>query len=495
MDIDFPHKLKLKHKIENVHPGVIIKGSDNEPIITVYGRGVYLQYRLISFDRVEETWKSNLTDDEERKIEDIIENNLSRLFAELKIRHYVKFTDDSPCYYDFDANQIYGAYGVRDKKGPIKGEPFKPSPSSKYFIDTLTQVPKANVNILDDIEYQEYQEKKIFGEGSLSTLWGYFTKLDSSIGSTFVKVSKGTYSYKGNEPIYQVGEEIGGTDTTLSKVFSCIAYRNIVATFDTENRRLNISLLGDVEAEDVLAFLGLDSDMLDSSSVNIERLVKDNYFDSTDGFEFLLDRYTNILEGVWSRLIRNIETNLLYTFRASSCYEETLNVPERESDLIPYPLVVHTVRWNNALKQACSYVKNIIQSTRAGVDFFMCCTAEVDADSVIGYVAALVLVSFSYCKTLTKNYRIMVARARYKNKLVDFIREKFKYSPPSGSDSGAIGFDELQTILQDLLAFQNRMLSEERYEDASEIGEIIDKLKLKNYDENSLLPPSNGRDH
>lgn len=479
---------RLKYRIEKANPGVFSPGSDNEPLITIYGPGIYLQYRLISFTEVEETYEGDLTDDEIAEIEDEIGEKLPKLLVEAKVRHYVKFVDDSPCYYDFHSEKLYGASGVREKKGPIKGEPFRPSANVRAFIEEMTEVPGAKTNAIDILERNQNRDD------SFATIWLNFLKLDASIRSTFLKVGHGICIYEGNAPTWQVGEEISATDITLAAIFSGITYRKIVATFDKESRKLNASLLDDIEPEGILAFLGLDGDVFDPSFVNIEKLITKNYYDSTDRIESLLDKYTSILEGVWNHLINNIETSLSYTFSASSYYEETLNIPMRDSDLIPYVIPVRTPRWNNALERACSSVKNIIQSTRVGVDYFMHCKKEVNADSVIGYIAALVLISFSYCKTPTNGEETREIKARYKKRLLNFIQEKFGYIPPSDSGDSLFDPKTLQMGLQRLLSLREQLLSDRQYAYASEIEKFFDDLKLGYNDENSLLPPSIGRE-
>ena len=91
--INLPHG--LRYKIEMKRSGIITPASDNEPGITIYGPGTHLQYRLISFTEVEETYKGSLTDDDKLAIEDEIGEKRPKLLAEAKIMHYVKFVDDS----------------------------------------------------------------------------------------------------------------------------------------------------------------------------------------------------------------------------------------------------------------------------------------------------------------------------------------------------------------------------------------------------------------
>lgn len=485
--MNFPHK--LKYRIEKAKPGIVSLGSDDEPIITVYGRGIYLQYRLISFTKIEETYnQGELTEEEIIEIEDRIEDECSKLCVEANIRHYVQFVDDSPCYYDFRTEKLYGANGVREKKGPIKGEPFTPSSNVKCFIEKMTETPGAQVNAL------EILEKNHYAENSFGTIWSNFRKLDSSIRSTFSHVSHGKCIYAGNAQTWQVVEKIEASDEasdfTLAIIFSGIAYRKIVATFDTESGTLHASLREDMESKDILTFLGMDSDAFDPSFVDAEKLIQKNYYDSADRLEALLKTYTGILEAVWNRLIKKIENNLAYTFRAASYYEETLNIPKQASDLTSYEIRLHTHRWNNALERACQWVKSMLQSTRAGTDFFMYCKKEVNADSVIDYISAFILISFSYCKTPTKGEEAMKIKEQYKKKLLGLIQKKFDFSPPSNGKESII--EEIQSLLAELLS-ETRDTGMDA--SISKLVKINDLVNLLGYnDSNSLLSPSIGRE-
>lgn len=331
-------------------------------------------------------------------------------------------------------------------------------------------------------------------EDSFSTIWGNFRKLDPSIHSTFSKVSRGFCIYEGNAPIWQVGNEKGDANLTLYAIFTAIAYRNIVASIDKTDRKFNASLRNEIEMENVLTFLGLDADIFDPSLIEIEKLITRNYCDSADFLTSLINRYTDILEGVWNHLKRNIETNLSYTFSASSYFEETQIIPAKVGDLKQYAIPVRSQRWNNALERACSSIKSIIQSTRVGIDFFANCKAEVNPDKVIDYIAALVLASVCYCKTPTSGDKELAIKARYSQKLRTFIREKFGYVSPSSGGDGLFDPEALQIGLQDLFALRGQLLSEGLYAYASVIEKFFDGLKLSYNDENSLLPPSMGRE-
>lgn len=484
--INLPHG--LRYKIEMKSSGIITPGSDNEPVITIYGPETHLQYRLISFTEVEETYKGSLTDKDKLLIEDEIGEKRPKLLVEAKIMHYVKFADDSQCYYDFYTEQLYGACGIREKKGPINGTPFRPSPNVRDFIEKLTEVPGAKIDVLEILENNGSSEE------SFRTIWGNFRKLDPSIRRTFSNVSRGFCIYDGNAPIWQVGNEKGDTDLTLYAIFTAVAYRKIVASIDKPNQKFNASLLDEIEMENILTFLGLDADVFDPSLIEVEKLITRNYCDSAEFFTSLIDRYTDILDGVWNHLKKNIETNLSYTFSASSYFEETQIIPAKVGDLKLYFIPVRSQRWNNALERACSSVKNIIQSTRVGVDFFANCKAEVNPDKVIDYIAAIVLASIYYCKTPTNGDNGSAIKARYSQKLRELIRGNFGYVSPSNGGESLVDPEALRIELQDLFALRGQLLSDGLYAYASVIEKFFDGLKLSYNDENSLLPPSRGRE-
>lgn len=129
----------LKYKIDKVRPGIIIPGTDNEPIITISGRGAMIQYRLVTFTLgkyalIEDTYcEGDLDQDELDGIETWISHSMPSLLSESKIRHLIYFLPNSKCYYDFLFQTLYGGDGYKEKKkqrvefrentAPIDGNP------------------------------------------------------------------------------------------------------------------------------------------------------------------------------------------------------------------------------------------------------------------------------------------------------------------------------------------------------------------------------------
>ena len=183
----------LKCKIEKAHPGIVAPGTDNEPIITISGRGATLQYRLITFylekyARIDDTYcKGDLEQEDEDNIETWISHNMPSLFSEARIRHLIYFVPNSKCYYDFIFKKLYGANGVKEKKNQrvdfkenttlVEGSPCNLTPGEIAFIDLLTEYP--NTPISPDRFYGEDAESStIKTKNSLEQTWYRFRRYD-----------------------------------------------------------------------------------------------------------------------------------------------------------------------------------------------------------------------------------------------------------------------------------------------------------------------------
>ena len=98
-----------------------------------------------------------------------------------------------------------------------------------------------------------------------------------------------------------------------------------------------------------------------------------------------------------------------------------------------------------------------------------------------------------YCgQTACVDEELNRLKKRYHGELLRLIHEEFNFIPPSGSRDSL--FEALQIGLQDLLALHGQLLSEGQNAKASVIEKFFDDLKLSYNDENSLLPPSMGRE-
>jgi hypothetical protein len=142
------------------------------------------------------------------------------------------------------------------------------------------------------------------------------------------------------------------------------------------------------------------------------------------------------------------------------------------------------------LQRICPSIKELIETTNAGIDFFGYCDISVKPNTVIDYIVALILVCFCYCQSDEENEQLSQHRTRYQSKLTDLIRERFNYSPPSDGKETII--EEIQRLLIELQVDVEDVGLDSA---VSKVSKINDLLNLLGYnDANSLLPHSKGRE-
>lgn len=110
----------LKYKIERVDPGIIVPGTDKEPVVTITLHGGTIQYRLISFilHRADTpTWEGDISQSVLDDVDSWVYSNLPLLLAEANLYHIVRFDKKAKCYYDFQSQTLYEANGLYEKKG------------------------------------------------------------------------------------------------------------------------------------------------------------------------------------------------------------------------------------------------------------------------------------------------------------------------------------------------------------------------------------------
>ena len=489
----------IKYKVETPQPGIVIPGTENEPIITVFGRGSKIQYRLVSFAMgqeciIHDTYSVDSLDDNEIEVIDSwVEYLIPSLLQEAGVRHFIRFLPDSKCYYDFSSQTLYGANGFKEKKGKrdgnrenavqINGEPCKLTKSEIAFIELLTRTPNAPFS-REDVE----DWSGLHGAQSVNQTWSRFKKYDSSIDATFFR-NNGMFLYRGTPQVWVIGEEQDQKELTIERLFNIVGYGDVVAVFDKEKRQLNACLVEDVTPEAILMFLGIDKALLDVPMVgiNADSFVIDNHCPSTI-LNDLLDRYCISLEAVWKSLRDNISENLSLSLNASTFHYETKEVPSRLSDLKGY--TVTTERIEKSLQRICPVIKDLITTTRVGTDYFGYCDITVKPGSVIDYIVALVLACFSYSQSERDDERIILAKTRYQNKLTALIHERFNYSPPGDGKESII--EEIQRLLVEI---QSETRDAGLDASTSKISKINDLLNQLGYnDSNSLLPTTQGRE-
>lgn len=488
----------LKPKIENIMPGIIIPGTDKEPIITISGRGAMIQYRLVSAamgvdDLIENTYTTgDLEQSEMYAIEEWIYDYLPSLLQNAKIRHIIRFKQESNCFYDFDAHTLYGGSGSKEKKGKndeylknamsLKGKPCSVTNSEHEIIDLLTRTPNARY------PYDTVTEKAgINTPGSMTQTWSRLRKYDVSILETFHR-KNGEFWYSGLSQIWVVGEENENISISMAKIFDVVGDWDVVSLFDESSRQLYSCSIQNVFPEYIMKFFGLSNDFFDIKSMGIDSFVIDNRSDSDTALMKLMDKCSISIDAVWEQLRTSINENIPLSISASTYYHDTREFPMKKTDLSAYSLTAE--RLERSLMRVCSKVQELIENSCVGAEYFAYCDIAVKPDSIIDYIVALILICFSYCKGTQNSEKLSNTKRRYYEKLISLIRRRFNYCPPEGSNKNIIG-----EIRKALLTAQQYMKDGRKEEAVSEIGKINDLLNVLGYnDSNSLLPTSNGRE-
>lgn len=494
----------LNYKIDKVRPGIIVPGTDNEPIITISGRGATLQYRLVTFAlgkyaRIDDTYcGGDLGQEDEDNIETWISQSMPLLLSEARIRHLIYFVPNSKCYYDFIFKKLYGADGVKEKKNQrvefrentasIEGNPCSLTDGEIAFINLLTEYP--NTPVSPERFYGEDAESSTINTPrSLDQTWYRLRRYDSSIKATF-KREQGYFIYKGNPQLWIIGGERETSNLSIESIFKLVGVRDIVATLDERSRQFNAVVISDNSSGELLDFLGLNSESFDSNSLSINRMVKENYYDSVEELKKLFKRYYHTLEAVWNQLKDSIAVNYANSIGASLFYRETGELPKRLSDLNGYRPAKE--RLDNLLKRICPAIEETIRESKVGKSFFGYCTIEVTPEKVIDYIVALVLSCFSDCQTSSTDEELIRLKGMYQQKLLALIRQKFDFNPPSGGNGSF--YDELEELRRRLFELQEQAITDGLFGYASAIAEIRNSYILSYNDENSLLPPSMSRE-
>ncbi len=489
----------LKYRMETPKPGKIIPGSDNEPIVTIFGRGTTIQYKLISCALgqdgiIQDTYEaSNLSDDEINEIDSWVEYLIPSLLKDIGINHFIRFLPDSQCYYDFTSQTLFGAYGYKEKKGAregnrensiqLNGNPCKLTKSEIAIIELLTRTPNTLFS-REDLE----DWSGIHTAGSINSTWSRFKKYDSSIQATFDR-KNGMFFYKGTPQIWVLGEDSKEIQLTLYKLFTIIGYGDVIAAITKTTNTIDACLTSDAEPRNILSFLGLDHILSDDKMplFATDRLVTEGHC-KADFLNSLLARFSISLNAIWKTLRDRIGQNLSLSLNASIYHYETKEIPARLTDLKGYS--VTNERLERSLQRICPSIKELIETTNAGIDFFGYCDISVKPNTVIDYIVALILVCFCYCQSDEENEQLSQHRTRYQSKLTDLIRERFNYSPPSDGKETII--EEIQRLLIELQVDVEDVGLDSA---VSKVSKINDLLNLLGYnDANSLLPHSKGRE-
>lgn len=487
MSVNLPNG--LEYRIDNVNPGIVYPGSNNEPILTISGRGATLQYRLISFaidkySLIDETYcEGDLSIEEQESIANWIYQKLPSLFAEVKIRHIIYFKPTSKCYYDFIHQQLYGGDGVKEKKKHctetkansilLDGNSCNVSDGENFIICTLTENPKTPVSA--DRLYGE--EFSITTLKSLNQTWSRLRKYDTSIHETFVR--KGKFIYNGAPPIWRIESEEKETKLTLDTIFRVVSTRNIVAIL---NGKFQTAFVSNISSLEIMRFLGFSSVLIDLDSMNIERFSTENYCDCANSLKPFFEKFYYNPDSVWEHLQKSIIENYTYSIRVSSFFDDTERAPVRIADLTGYP--VSSERVENSLNRICPSIDRIIISSSVAANYFNSCLIKATPTNAVDYIVALILICFSDCQTPSSDESLITWKTRYQEKLLTVIQQKFQFSTPR---------DENETIIDELIRslfeleeqVRGNLLDNDSI--ATRISEIRNRYNLGYNDDNSLF--------
>lgn len=502
---------KIKYKVEIPFEGNIRPGIDAEPTITIKVHGGTIRYRLVSFLlgwSDEPTCEGDIPDSESDYVTSWVSSNIHGLIAEAHLHHIVRFDKESKCYYDFISQTLFNADGLYEKKGSTvdslksfaesNGEPIRLPNRFVPFIEKLTQHPRIAIgeevflDLKDDAENYEIRAAK----GNLSTNFSTFKKYDSSIDAKFKREKTGNkrFIYLGEPQEWFVGEKVKDKSLTIRNIFETTVLCDVLAVLDAEERELvYVAQATDVIAEGSIAFLGLNAEFLKTVGVNLEQLTCNNYFEPPDAFKSLLSKYCVMLEATWKQIAKTIEKNFLYSIGASTFYRETEELPKRLSDLNGY--LPTKERLDNLLKRICPAIEETIRESKTGISLFAYCDTKVTPEKAIDYIVALVLSCLSDCHASSTDEKLIRLRGKYQQKLHELILKKFGCNPPGDNDGRLFNPVAFKMNLQHLLTLQDQLMSEGQYAHASLIEKYFTGLKELGYnDENSLLPPSMGRE-
>ena len=292
-----------------------------------------------------------------------------------------------------------------------------------------------------------------------------------------------TFQYnKSGKPVILVDSadspNAGATADSATVIEKLLPYRDVLKC---------AVAVSDISSWELLSFLGLNSDLFDPALMSIDRLSTDNICDSAEALKQLFERYYHTLDAVWTRLKKNLIENYTYSLRAASFYGDTGTMPTRIVDLKGYS--VSRERLDNSMKRICPAIEETIKETKIGASYFSYCTIEVKPENAVDYIVALILICISDCHTHSTDEELAKWKGRYQQKLRALIQQKFDIVPlGDGKDSI---FEEIRRRLFD---FEEQALADGLVAYASQISEIRNLFILGYNDENSLLPPSMGRE-
>lgn len=480
----------IKYQVVNIQQGAFSPGQGQDPIISFTGKGANIEFNLVSAinSKISIKIKSRglLTDDDIEQISEFSYQHIQQFVNEIGLKHFVKFHRDYPCYYDFNNLTLYEAYGKHESKGEINGQPLSLArrPLYRKIIEVLTASKHSSVGALNDDNSLKENMLDKFDQH-----WYTFRRLDkNAIKNTFTK-NGSQLEYKGEPQSWIITTpEADESTITIEKLFKIIAFRRkAVATFNEMQTQIRAFNLDDFSADDMITILKIDQLFLDNKHIKAEQFIINNYCSDETILQKIFEKWS-LLPAIWNKMKDTIREVFTLSFRVSSYYNETNLLPTDEKDLRWYP--ISQDRIDVQLNLICPSVKALIESTNAGIEFFHDCKREVNPESVINYIAALVLTAIYYCRTKNSIPKNLYLRQLYRDKLLELIRVNFSYVSP---------IDDREDTIEDLISSLQHLrtlgiMDEDAYQ--SYFEKVINSQKLLSYnDENSLIQTSHGMDH
>ena len=387
----------------------------------------------------------------------------------------------------------------------INGEPIVLQESTIPFIEILTKKPGTPFEIevfIGDVDDDEEEKNK---RKAISQAFYKFQRYDSSINDTFLREKTGSkrFQYNGDPQVWFIGESVQNEILTVKKIFDVVAQQEILTICDpVTGDMVDSYVANNISLEVSISFIGLDTGLIDTRSIDSNRFFEENHFNSVEVLKSLLSKFGSMPDAVWARIANNIKNNLLHSLSASTYFNDTKVIPHNQSDYIKiYPL--NETRLGIVLTQIHPSITKLIKdygfedTLFKNRDYEMISQdGKVDIEKGLDCIVSLLLLCIWCYQPPSIDEEFNFLRKRYYDELLKLIHKKFGYTQPSDSGSGLLALEALQSELQGLIELQDLwklhevLMKEGQYARASIIKKVFDRFNLGFNDENSLLPPS-----
>lgn len=490
----------MRYKIENTASGIIIPGTDTEPIATFQGRNACIQYRLVTW-AIENNYECGIVQDNSEgiisstynpgdlsteeldSISEWVTANTTSILKKIGVRHFIRFKKESDCYYDFDIHKLIGAYGTKEKKGPLDGEACSLSKSELGFLLLLTRSVNISYNISDVVEWLENYSN--LGRDSIQQTWYRFRKYDESIRETFDR--EGDYFvYRGLPQVWSIGKEHDDI-LSLAGIFKILCHLDILAIYDRPANRIESCFNREARPEYIIQFLGFNNSSLEMQSIGIERFFNDNCTDSSSSLARICEKIAFSLEAFWNHIRTCVEENIKTSISVSTFYHDAGVLPKHKSELSAYS--VSNERLRISMQRVCNDLQDYISKSDIANSYFDNCTLAVSPDSIFDYLTALTLIVFCRCQGNQSDTKLSSSKKILHEKLSLLIRELFDFSPPD------IDITNIYEEVRKLVSEQHADLLAGRFEDAlSKNEKIFNLINIYSLTDVNYLISSTGRE-